>query len=417
MARSVSVKLSRVAEELLGDVDALVANVLEEIVRALPDLARDPRGRELLASTVRDTIAAGLTVVSRGEPATEVAPPQAGLEMARRLAQQNFPITAMLRAYRLGQAAFQQELITRVVASRADAEEIASAAMALTAVAFNIVDLISEQVVAAYQAERDDWMRQRNAVRLARINALLASRTPDAGDTETALGYGLDGHHLAVVFWCGPDVDESHRLNTLERLVPRVAAAIGNPRPALVVAPDAATLWAWFPTPAPSVPAITEVLAPVPEVFAAVGDPAAGLAGFRLSHQRARQAQAIALAADPEHRLQVTAGSLLGPLTLLALAPESAADWVQSVLGELAEDDEAHARTRETLWAYLSSGGSLATAAAELHLHKNTIQYRIRKAEEARGRSLQEGRLEVEVALLACRLLGRTVLRRARDGE
>jgi DNA-binding PucR family transcriptional regulator len=81
------------------------------------------------------------------------------------------------------------------------------------------------------------------------------------------------------------------------------------------------------------------------------------------------------------------------------------------VLGELAVDDTVHARMRETLWAYLSSGGSLATAAAALHLHKNTIQYRIHKAEQARGRPLADGRLDVEVALLACRLLGSTVLR------
>jgi DNA-binding PucR family transcriptional regulator len=81
------------------------------------------------------------------------------------------------------------------------------------------------------------------------------------------------------------------------------------------------------------------------------------------------------------------------------------------VLGELAVDDDAHARMRETLWAYMSSGSSLATAAAEMHLHKNTIQYRVRKAEEARGRPLADGRLDVEVALLACRLLGSTVLR------
>jgi DNA-binding PucR family transcriptional regulator len=46
-----------------------------------------------------------------------------------------------------------------------------------------------------------------------------------------------------------------------------------------------------------------------------------------------------------------------------------------------------------------------------MHLHKNTIQYRVRKAEEARGRPLADGRLDVEVALLACRLLGSTVLR------
>jgi DNA-binding PucR family transcriptional regulator len=110
----------------------------------------------------------------------------------------------------------------------------------------------------------------------------------------------------------------------------------------------------------------------------------------------------------------VTSPTLLGPVALLALQPGAAAGWVWSVLGELAVDDAAHARMRDTLWAYLSSGSSLATAAAQLHLHKNTIQYRIHKAEQARGRPLADGRLDVEVALLACRLLGAAVLRPSR---
>jgi len=62
-------------------------------------------------------------------------------------------------------------------------------------------------------------------------------------------------------------------------------------------------------------------------------------------------------------------------------------------------------------WIVFLCRCSSAAAAAELHLHKNTIQYRIRKVEEARGRPLHDGRVDVEVALLACRLLGSTVLR------
>ena len=43
-------------------------------------------------------------------------------------------------------------------------------------------------------------------------------------------------------------------------------------------------------------------------------------------------------------------------------------------------------------------------------LHKNTVHYRIRKAEEILGRPLQESRLDVELALSACRWLGPAVL-------
>jgi DNA-binding PucR family transcriptional regulator len=86
-------------------------------------------------------------------------------------------------------------------------------------------------------------------------------------------------------------------------------------------------------------------------------------------------------------------------------------EWVFAVLGDLALDDDPHRRLRETLWVFLSARGSYTAAAAELMLHKNTVQYRVRKAEEARGRSLKERRLDVEVALLACRWLGSKVLR------
>ncbi|WP_445189378.1 PucR family transcriptional regulator [Pseudonocardia sp. Cha107L01] len=430
--RTVSMPVSdilvRVAREMVTgskEHEDLLAVVLADIAEALPDLAADARTRELVAATVRDTILAAVTVFSTGVPLTSVRTPETGLELARRLAQRNVPIAAMLRAYRLGQARVQQELITRIAARKASADEVAEAAKDLSSSAFGFVDLVAEEVVAAYQAERDDWMRQRNAARLAKINSVLEARSGELDDAETALGYELArSGHLAAVFWC--EVDGASRLTALERRMPRLAAAVGAVRTPLVIAPDAATLWVWFPVGASPnavtatvtetvtetvTVAVTEALAAVPDVYAAFGDPASGVDGFRHSHQQARQAQALAHAADPRARLRVTVPALLGPIALLALEPGSAAGWVWSVLGELAVDDDAHARMRETLWAYLSSGSSLATAAAELHLHKNTIQYRVRKAEEARGRPLADGRLDVEVALLACRLLGSTVLR------
>jgi DNA-binding PucR family transcriptional regulator len=46
-------------------------------------------------------------------------------------------------------------------------------------------------------------------------------------------------------------------------------------------------------------------------------------------------------------------------------------------------------------------------------LHKNTVQYRIRKARESLGRPMGESRYEVELALRASRWLGSSVLRPA----
>jgi DNA-binding PucR family transcriptional regulator len=76
----------------------------------------------------------------------------------------------------------------------------------------------------------------------------------------------------------------------------------------------------------------------------------------------------------------------------------------------LAADDEHHARLRETLLVFLHTGGSYKATAERLVLHKNTVQYRIRKAEESLGRPVSENRHDVELALRASHWLGSSVL-------
>ncbi|MFI5042419.1 MAG: helix-turn-helix domain-containing protein [Acidimicrobiales bacterium] len=62
------------------------------------------------------------------------------------------------------------------------------------------------------------------------------------------------------------------------------------------------------------------------------------------------------------------------------------------------------------LRVFLQTGGSYTATADQLFPHRNTAEYRVRKAEELRGRPLRDGRLDVELALLACHWLNRTVL-------
>lgn len=394
--------LARLAGTVRDDVGALAAHVLTEIDAGLPDLGRDPRSRELLVGTIEGSLEGALAVLVGGGDPDDAPVPPAATEFARRLAQQGVPVTVVLRAYRLGQAAFQRVLISRIEAAGLGAGEIAAAVGELSTVAFGYVDRISEAMVAVHQAERDGWVRRRDAARLAMVDAVLAGRGGTAAEVERVLGHPVTGEHLAAVFWS--DAVDPGR--ALERAVAVVGEALGGGRAPLVVAPDGATLWAWYPGPLAA--------APVPdpgEVSVALGTPEHDLDGFRRSHRRARQAQAVATAADPPARRPVTAAADLGPLVLLGGDVELLASWVQEVLGDLALDDEAHERLRDTVDAYLRSGGSLAGAAAELHLHRNSVQYRLRRAEEVRGRPLAEGRVDVEVALLACRLLGRVVLR------
>jgi DNA-binding PucR family transcriptional regulator len=53
----------------------------------------------------------------------------------------------------------------------------------------------------------------------------------------------------------------------------------------------------------------------------------------------------------------------------------------------------------DTLRAYLDSFGDVATAAAWLHVHPNTVRYRVRRIEEAMGTSLADPDVRLVLSL------------------
>lgn len=89
---------------------------------------------------------------------------------------------------------------------------------------------------------------------------------------------------------------------------------------------------------------------------------------------------------------------------------DEARTWVAEVLGPLASSTDSDERLRETLRVFLCAGSSFKGAAARLHLHFNSVKYRVGRAVERRGRPITEDRLDVEVALLLCHRFGAAVL-------
>jgi DNA-binding PucR family transcriptional regulator len=102
--------------------------------------------------------------------------------------------------------------------------------------------------------------------------------------------------------------------------------------------------------------------------------------------------------------------SEVAPVAMMLGAGDLLRSWVLSTLAGLAADDEQHERLRDTLLLFLQSGRSYKTTAERLMLHKNTVQYRIRKAEESLGRPVGEHQHDVELALRAAQWLGSSVL-------
>ena len=139
------------------------------------------------------------------------------------------------------------------------------------------------------------------------------------------------------------------------------------------------------------------------------------MAGFRATHRQALAAQAVALVAGAQGD-PLTTHADVGSVALLCADLEATRAWVGGVLGPLAADDEQVARLRETLLVFLTAGSSYTAAAEQLLLHKNSVRYRVARAEQLRGRPIRDDRFDVELALRACRWLGQAVLSRLTPG-
>jgi DNA-binding PucR family transcriptional regulator len=346
--------------------------------------------------------------------------PAAAAEYARRLAQRGIPLAALLRAYRVGHACFFDWLLNELAQQTNDAEMVSTTALSMSRVVAEYIDQTSEGIVLAYEQEKEDWLRKRSTARAARVRDLLSGKRIDVSAAEATLGYRLRQYHVGLVCWVGDAVsavDEITRLACAIGHVAERAACHGNP---LFLPRDESSAWAWLPlgtrdTFGSAAAAACTSDADI-DIHFAFGDPAKGTAGFRSSHQQAIAAQAVALAAQPPGP-RVTTFSVVAPVALILESRELLHGWLQATLGDLATDDEHHARLRDTLRVFLQSGGSYKATAEQLVLHKNTVQYRIRQAQESLGRPLDENRLGVELALLADHWLGPAVLRSADGGR
>ncbi|MFF5088590.1 helix-turn-helix domain-containing protein [Streptomyces niveus] len=122
---------------------------------------------------------------------------------------------------------------------------------------------------------------------------------------------------------------------------------------------------------------------------------------------QARYALASGRNAAPDTSSVTDAASFTGLAALLTGIPEEVrAAYSRTVLGPLlAADNASSAVLLQTLETFLARDGSWARAAEELHLHVNTVHYRIGRVELITGRDLSrlDDRLDLRAALL-CRV-------------
>lgn len=129
---------------------AVSGDVYEVILREVPQLHDDTPVLALLASSVDSNVDTCLQIMQHRIDLAAVQAPAAATEYARRLAQRGTPLTALLRAYRLGHARFSDWVLKELAQQAGDAHVISAAALGMSGIVAGYIDQVSEEMVAAW---------------------------------------------------------------------------------------------------------------------------------------------------------------------------------------------------------------------------------------------------------------------------
>jgi PucR-like helix-turn-helix protein/diguanylate cyclase with GGDEF domain len=156
--------------------------------------------------------------------------------------------------------------------------------------------------------------------------------------------------------------------------------------------------WAWFGSrrePDPEELARVAAASLPPQARLAVGEPAEGLPGWRLTHLQAAAALPVAQRMG-EKVLRYADVALLASI----LQDELLATSLRQIyLAPLERERDGGQAARETLHAYFAAGRNVSSAAAALKLNRNTVASRLQAIEDRIGRPLALCAAELEATL------------------
>jgi PucR-like helix-turn-helix protein/diguanylate cyclase with GGDEF domain len=146
-------------------------------------------------------------------------------------ARQQFPLTALLRAYRSGHKGFWLAMRQLVQQLAASAEEAMRTALLLSDYAMEYTDLISVAVTGAYLEEERQLAAQRTRVSIAVLEDLLGGTTPESEEGRTLCARaGLSNGRSMVVLVAQPlrtaDVPVETAVHALAAVVAWIEASV-----------------------------------------------------------------------------------------------------------------------------------------------------------------------------------------------
>jgi hypothetical protein len=343
-----------------------------------PREATDPEYAGDLRAAVSAAMEYGLAGIERGE---EYGPriPATLLAQARVAARNDVNLDTMLRRYFAGYALLGDFMVEEV--ERGDLP-IGVDLKRLLRDQATLFDRLLAAVSEEHGRERGDRLATAEERRADRIRRLLDGEMIDLSE----LSYDFDAHHVGVVA-AGPDAASEMR---------KLAASLDR-RLLLACAADG-VLWAWFGGRRRSGPEELEDLASrslPPHITLAIGEPAEGIRGWRLTHRQARVALPIALRST-KPIVRYAGVALIASMLQDDLLAVSLQDIYLAPLGGRRGDGEV---LRETLRAFFTADRKISSAAAALEVDRRTVANRLRVIEGKLGRPLRAVSAELEAAL------------------
>jgi PucR C-terminal helix-turn-helix domain/GGDEF-like domain len=368
---------------LLAEADVLAQEMSAEIRAHATEWSGSevPEVQEILYASCLANIHAGLERILR-DRTVPVEPPPDARALAVLSARLDVPLAALLRTYRIGNALMSRRWYRAVEDASLSGEERIAVLDTAFGYMFEYVDRVSSLVTDLYTAERDDRVRTRRQRRLQLVRAVLDGSSPEPAESLEILGYDLGLEHVACIVG-GPRPEVA---------VGSLASLLGAPH-RLTVPITGETAWAWIGRTRP----FEELSAAraQPGVCLVLGDPGAGVEGFRRSHEQARSGHRVAAGRGGDL-------TLYGDVALEALVTDDRArvrDFVRRELNGIDGGDARSVTLRETLRAYFAAEQHASAAAAALGVHEHTVSYRLRTVEEHLGHPVASRRAEIETAL------------------
>ena len=398
--------LSADGRRLVADVATQLGTHLGEVRRAtnarilveLPELARAPD--ELRDGLDRSTDAH--VTLLRGmlgawaDPSEATSPPEA-IDWAKDLAHQGFPVEALLKVYRIGHACLWQIWLRLLTARTSDPALLAEASAATSAFMFIYVEAVLTPIVGAHQAGRERLLRHTQSVAEGELRGILRGDAVDVRSASQRLRYRLDGWHLGFILW-SDNVDDDDTPAQLDTASAHLVERLGFEGNALVVPAGRAVLHGWLG-------GWQQLRLPEPTgvtgVHIAFGEPAAGIDGFRRTHDQSRHARRVAQLGNGAPAC--TGYRDVAVSALLSADLAHARDFMTQTLGGVLDGQDAD-RLLETTSVYQEEGLSLHRAAERLHVHRNTVAYRVRKVLDSSGET-DAGSLRLRAAVELARLV------------